>query len=239
MTYRNKVICISDIWELLSDRIDNTPELYSFSVGDDEIFDEQFVKSLIETDYISRSFKNMNENPVYGFEKLWITFRLKHDSEFIEMWNAVNSTYNPLNEYSETRTTTPNITAATTNTYGRTSTNSGGITTQYGKTETVQTNTYDGSLRDSGKSTAGGSDTSTNTLTNTLGGTDSSTTATTGTSTETITGYKDSAAHALEKDISFKLRYNVADNFIKSFMNEYTFYDNDNAKGCQWYGILY
>lgn len=231
MTYKNKVICISDIWGDLATRIENVPTIYTFSVGNDEIFDEQFVKSLIEIDYISRSFKNPDNNPVYGFEKLWETFRLKHDSEFADMWNAVNATYNPLNEYSETRTTTPNITAATTNTYGRTSTNSGGITTQYGKTETVQTNTYDGSLRDSGKSTAGGSDTSTNTLTNTLGGTDSSSTQTTGTSTETITGYKDSAANALERDISFKLRYNVADNFIKSFMNEYTFFDNDNARG--------
>lgn len=232
MTYKNKIICISDIWDELATRIENVPEIYTFSVGDVDVFDEQFVKSLIEIDYISRSFKNPDNSPVYGFEKLWQTFRLKHDSEFTDMWNAVNATYNPLNEYSETRTTTPNITAATTNTYGRTSTNSGGITTQYGKTETVQTNTYDGSLRDSSKSTAGGSDTSTNTLTNTLGGTDSSSTQTTGTSTETITGYKDSAASALERDISFKLRYNVADNFIKSFMNEYTFYDNENARGC-------
>lgn len=232
MSDKGKIILISDIWSEWETRINNVPQIYTFTVGDDEVFDEDFVKNIIECDYMSRSFRSPSLNAVTGIEKLWTVFRLKHDSEFATMYTATIAQYNPLNTYSETKLITPNITAATTNTYGRTSTNSGGVSTTYGRTETRQTNTYDGTLRDSEKVTNGGSDSNTNTLKNTLGGTDSSSTTTSGTSTETINGYKESPVVGLEKDISFKLRYNVADNFIKAFFAEYTFFDNDNSRGC-------
>lgn len=230
--YKDKVIKIYDMWDLWKVRINDIPEMYSFSDGSDDIFDEQFLINVIRTNYLERSFLNRMENPVNGIERLWIGFRYQHDEEFLNMFRTVNTQYNPLYTYSETKILTPNITAATTNTYGRTSTNSGGVSTTYGKVETRQTNTYDGSLRDSEKLTNSGSDSNTNTLKNTLGGIDSSSTQTTGSTTETVNGYKESPVIGLERDISFKIRYNVADNYVKAFFAECTFFDNDNARGC-------
>lgn len=237
--YKNKVIKIFDIWDLWSERIANMPEIYSLSCDAGDIFDDTFLTYVIETDYLERSFINRMENPVYGIERLWIAFRYKHDTEFINMFNTLNIEYNPLNTYSETKIISPNITAATTNTYGRTSTNSGGTSNAHGHIETKQINTYNGSLRDGEKITHSGTDSVTDTRVNTLGGTDSSSTTTSGSSTETITGYKESPVIGLERDIAFKIRYNVADNYVKAFIAECTFFDNDNAKGGHLFEFLY
>lgn len=238
--YKGKIIKISDVWDDWKARINNVPVLYTLYANQSAtaIFDETFVTLIVETEYQERSYLCPLANASAGIEKLWLAFRNKHDAEYRRIYDDLNLQYDPRYSYSETKTLTPNITNATTNTYGRTSTNSGGISNTYGKTETRQTNTYDGQLRDSEKVTNGGSDSNTNTLKNTLGGTDSSSTTTTGSTTETINGYKDSAIATLEKDISFQLRYNVADNYIKAFMAEYTFFDNDNARGCNIWPLL-
>lgn len=238
--YKGKIIKISDVWDDWKARINNVPVLYTLYANQSAtaIFDETFVSLIIETEYQQRSYLCPLANASAGIEKLWLAFRNKHDAEYRRIYDDLNVTYDPRYTYSEMKTITPNLTNSTTNTYGRTSTNSGGISTTYGKTETTQTNTYDGQLRDSSKTTAGGSDSNTNTLKNTLGGTDTSSTSTTGTSTETINGYKDSAIYGLEKDIAYQMQYNVADNYIKAFMAEYTFFDNDNARGCNIWPLL-
>jgi hypothetical protein len=103
----------------------------------------------------------------------------------------------------------------------------------HGKNVTGQTNTYDGELRDSAKSTESGS-TGTSTFdssTNKLGGTDSQTATTTGTTTEEKNGYKTNPYEQLEKYISFNARFNLRDMIISGFTKECLFYDNGNGGG--------
>lgn len=204
---------------------DNTYDILSTSDFLDEIKTNYY-----EMSYISHLDKSYD---ISHFAQLWALYVRRHTDEWQRILNCELLNIAPSNDYSETRLITPNLTNATTNTYGRTSTNSGGTsqTTTHGKVTTGQNNTYDGTLRDSGKTTESGSTgiSTTDTTTNTLGGSDSSTTTTTGTSSETRHGYKNNPFDNMEKYIEYFARFNLRDMIISGFTKECLFYDNGNG----------
>lgn len=193
-------------------------------------FLNEIMTNYYEMSYLTHKSK---EQDVTEFVNMWNLYKLRHDDEWGKIFATMQQDINPAWTYSEQRTITPNITSTNTNTYGRTSTNSGGTTTtvSHGKVVTGQTNTYDGELRDSGKTSETGSTgtTLTDTTKNTLGGTDSQTAKTTGTTTEEKHGYKTSPYEQLEKYIEFNARFNLRDMIISGFTKECLFYDNGNG----------
>lgn len=224
------VVEIADIYETLQDLVAESSTLFDITINDVTVLTTDDLMNALYIDYYERSFVTQNATFAAGFIRIWNYFKSKHDNEFAAILAATLAEYDPLTTYAENRTITPNITNKTENTYGRTSTNSGGISTTYGKIDTNQLNTYDGSLRNSTKSTLSGTDSNTNTLKNTLGGTDKSETKTTGSNTITIDGYKENPTKQLESEISFRIRYDIKELIIKTFASEYLFYDNDNYK---------
>lgn len=211
----------------------------SFTIGDDTYnilttadFLAEIENNYYEMSYISHKDKNYD---ITQFSMIWGLYIKRHTDEWQKILNVELMNLNPAGDYSETRIITPNLTNATTNTYGRTSTNSGGISTTitHGKVTNGQTNTYDGVLRDSAKTTESGTtgNSSIDTTKNTLGGTDSATTTTTGTSTETKNGYKNNPFENAQKSIEFYTRFNLRDMIISGFTKECLFYDNGNGGG--------
>ena len=215
----------------------------SFTIGDDTYnilttadFLSELDTNYHEMSYISHKDKSY-DNSV--FTTHWLLYCKRHVDEWQRILQNELLTINPSNDYGETRIITPNITAETTNEYGRISTNSGGIsnTVTHGKVVTGQSNTYDGALRDSAKSTESGTTgtSSTDTTKNTLSGSDTATTTTTGTSTETRTGFKNSPFDNMVKSIEYYARFNLRDMIITGFTKECLFYDNGNGGGDLWH----
>lgn len=186
--------------------------------------------------YISHQPENYD---VTTFIAIWHVYKNRHIDEWSRLYRDVKLTqsadYDPTLSYKETRETTPDITTESTTDYGHVinSSNSGSDSTTYGKVTTDQTNTYDGALRDSGKSTDSGSDSRTlsNSGTDTHSGTDTNTTTTTGTTTETKSGYKDNPLINLQADIDFSFKNNLRDLIINNFAREFLIYDNKYRGG--------
>jgi len=190
--------------------------------------------------YRQMSFTCYDDSYLSGFIQNWELYKQRHYDEWgiIYGYLQYSGDIDPVSDHYEYSTVSPDLETATE--YGRTSTNDGTITTEleHGKITTTQTNTYDGVLRDSGKSTDDGTDTTTNTLadSNTLSGTD--TVTTTGTTTQEKRGYKSNPFENMNTAIQFHNIYNLRDLIINNFVREFMFYDNDNAKGGQ-YGVYY
>ena len=195
----------------------------------------------LEYMYYDRSYISHQsaDKDLICFIMLWDIYKKRHFDEWTKIFESVALTesenFNPLNTYSETKTTTPNLTNSSTTTYGRVVTDviDSTDTLSHGKVTTDQTNTYDGTLRDSDKSTNSGSDTRSidNTTTSTNSGTDSNTTTTTGTNTETKTGYNTNPVDNLQRFIDFSFKNNLRDFIINNFVREFLFYNNDNGEG--------
>ena len=168
---------------------------------------------------------------------LWNLYKKRYSEEWGKIYKDVAYTtaqnYNPMNEYSETKTITPDITNTTSREYG--SDNDTTTTVTHGLVNTMQTNTYEGALRDSGKSTNSGTDTTSSEQD--ISGSDEVTSTTTGTTTETKSGYRTNPLDNLQKDIDFAFRNNLRDLIINNFARDILFYNNDN-RGCS-YGICY
>ena len=205
---------------------------------------------LLELEYNYHDMSYISHQPesndVTAFISLWSIYKLQHANEWEKIYKAVQYTqsqgYDPTLSYKEIRETTPDITTESSTVYGHviSSSNSGSDSTSYGKVTTDQTNTYDGALRDSGKSTDSGSDSRTlsNSGTDTHSGTDTNTTTTTGTTTETKSGYKDNPLVNLQTDIDFNLRNDLRDIIINNFAREFLIYDN-NYRGGLYNGFYY
>lgn len=174
-----------------------------------------------------------------AFIALWNIYKLRHNDEWERIYKALQYTqsqdYDPTLNYKETRETTPDITTESSTDYGHviTSSASGSDSTSYGKVITDQTNTYDGELRDSGKSTDSGSDSRilSNSGSDTHSGTDTNTTTTTGTTTETKEGFRDNPLINLQTDIDFSFKNNLRDLIINNFAREFLIYDNKYRGG--------
>lgn len=208
--------------------------------GDTVLSNDDFLLELanmfVEMSYISHSTEEYDVNT---FTNLWDIYKKRH----IDEWTFIHSTFamdiDPLTDYAETKTITPDISVTSNITYGRTSTNSGGVSYTHGKTTTTQTNTYDGTLRDSYKSTDSGTDSTTDTTVNTLGGNDKNITRTAGSSTESKSGYKNNPFENLQRGVEYSARFNLRDMIISGFTKEFLFYDNDNGNGGCLYGVYY
>ena len=178
------------------------------------------------------------EHDIDEFVNIWTLYTLRHNEEWTYLFNCEHETIDPLNNYHETKTITPDITVSNTGSYGRTNTN-GGSTSQtvaHGKNTTGQTNTYDGTLRDSAKTTEGGTTTTTNTdnTTNRSTGVETGVAHTSGTSTETKTGYNTNPYDNMKKGVEFIARFNLREMIISDFTKECLFYDNGNGGGNEW-----
>lgn len=222
----------------------NTSE---YSTAFDIVIDNTTVVStsefLLELEYNFHDMSYISHQPesydVTAFIALWSIYKLRHADEWEKIYKAVQYTqsqdYDPTLSYKEVRETTPDITTESSTEYGHTitSSTSGSDSTTYGKVTTDQTNTYDGALRDSGKSTDSGSDSRTlsNSGTDTHSGTDTNTTTTTGTTTETKSGYKDNPLVNLQTDIDFNFKNNLRDLIINNFAREFLIYDNQYRGG--------
>lgn len=189
--------------------------------------------SYYDMSYISHSDKTYD---IAVLLSQWSMYKDRHLDEWTRIFNDVALTqsadFNPMLSYKETRVTEPDLTVESETTYGKVITSDLDTTNEieHGKTTTGQTNTYDGTLRDSEKSTDSGTDTTTimGTNTDTASGSDSNTTTTTGTNTETKEGYKDNPLTNLQTDIDFAFKNNLRDLIITGFAKEILFYDNGN-----------
>ena len=210
--------------------IDNTPVLTTTD------FMHELEYMYYDMSYISHQSADKD---LIAFIMLWDIYKKRHFDEWTKIFESVALTeaenYNPLNTYSETKITTPDLTVTSETTYGREVTDvvDSTDTLTHGKVTTDQTNTYDGTLRDSDKSTNSGSDTRSidNTTTSTNSGSDSNTTTTTGTNTETKTGYNTNPVDSLQRFIDFSFKNNLRDLIINNFVREFLFYNNDNGEG--------
>lgn len=230
MTHGN-VILIDSIIPDLQTYILTHPNHFKITYENvDIVTDTDFINEL-RMMYRQMSFLTYDDNHLGGFLELWDLYLARHDSEYQYIYNTFINTAidNSAYDYYANETATPDLTTETT--YGKVSTDGGTVTseTEYDSDTTTQTNTYDGQLRDSGKTTKGGSDTTTNTLDNstTLSGTDSTTTS--GTNTIEKYGYKSNPFDNMEKAISYIWRYNLRDLILNNFAREMLFYDNDNG----------
>lgn len=200
---------------------------------------EDFINEL-KIAYRQMSFTCYDDSYLSGFLQNWGLYKKRHYDEWQIIWNYLqgSSDLDPSADKHEYEVATPDLTSETT--YGKVSTNGGTITSAlaHGKVTTNQTNTYDGALRDSAKSTDSGTDTTTNTLadTNTLSGKDSTTTS--GTNTVEKTSYSHSPFDNLNKAIMFYNTYNLRDLIIDNFTKEFMFYDNGNEEVMR-YGFYY
>ena len=234
----NRIVDIENVIEKLFDDYGNTNTFnvtFEWDGANVDVLTTAEFLNEISTNYYEMSYltHKAKEQDIVEFVNMWNLYKLRHGDEWGKIFASLQMDINPAWTYSEQRTITPNITNTNTNTYGRTSTNSGGTTTtvSHGKVITGQTNTYDGQLRDSAKSTESGTTTNgvVDTTTNTLGGTDSQTATTTGSTTEEKHGYKTSPYEQLEKYIEFNARFNLSDMIISGFTKECLFYDNGNG----------
>ena len=182
-------------------------------------------KSMLKTD--------TNASDLNDLKYQWNNFKAHYIDEWQNIFTSYLTEYDPLNEYSETKITTPDLETESSTNYGRVldySIDHNNDTTTYGGNTTAKINTYDGVQHNASYTTNGGSDTraykENNKTTNS--GNDTTTITNTGTNTETKTGYKNSPAKTLSDNIIFKARCNLRDLVIKQFANEFLFYDNNN-----------
>ena len=234
----NRIVDIENIIETLFDEYGNTNTFnvtFEWDGANVDVLTTADFLNEIATNYYEMSYltHKAKEQDVTEFVNMWNLYKLRHGDEWGKIFAVMQMEINPTWDYSEIKTITPNLTSTNTNTYGRTTTNSGGTSTlvSHGKNVTGQTSTYDGELRDSAKSAESGSTgtTTTDTQTSALGGTDSQTATTKGTTTEEKNGYKTNPYEQLEKYISFNVRFDLRDMIISGFTKECLFYDNGNG----------
>lgn len=215
----------------------------SISILDGSEFLDELDYMHYDMSYLSNKSKS---DDVVVFIKLFTLYKLRHMEEWTRIFDnlqIINSqTYDPKASYYEDKTITPDITTESTIDYGRIS-DTTTLTSDamvHGLSTTSQTNTYDGELRNTGKSTNSGTDTHTisGSGTDELSGTDTTTTSTSGTTTERRIGSKDNILVNLQTDIDFAARNNLRDLIINNFVKEFMFYNNDN-KGVNIYGFYY
>ena len=180
------------------------------------------------------------------FIQLWGLYKLRHQDEWTRIFDSLqvihSQSYDPRASYYENKTITPDITTESTIEYGRISDTSSSTTDglTHGLIVQAKTNTYDGELRDSAKTSNTGTDTRaiSSSGSDELSGSDTTTSTTSGTTTETRTGSRDNILVNLQTDIDFAARNNLRDLIINNFIKEFMFYNNDN-KEVGIYGFYY
>lgn len=236
-----RIVDIKDIIQPLS--APTYERALDITIGTDTVLTTADMLLELEYTYHDMSFvSHKAADDVDTFLTHWNIYKKRYSAEWERIYNDVALTqsadYNPMLQYSETKTITPDIEVESSTEYGHIITGSGSSSLGHGMTVTDQTNTYDGALRDGSKSTQSGTDTTTASNTDTHSGTDTNTTTTTGSTTETKEGYRDNPLDNLQRDIDFTFRNNLRDLIINNFARDYLFYNNENKEGC-CYGIFY
>lgn len=214
---------------------------FDITINNDTVLYTSDFLTELEYNYHDMSYisHQPESNDVTVFLAIWGIYKQRHSDEWERIYKAIQYTqsqdYDPTLNYKETKEITPDITTESSTDYGHviTTSNSSSDSTTYGKVTTDQTNTFDGALRDSDKSTDSGSDSRSlsNSGSDTHSGTDTNTTTTTGTTTETKTGYRDNPLANLQTDIDFSFKNNLRDLIINNFAREFLIYDNKYSGG--------
>lgn len=207
----------------------------SVSILDGSEFLDELDYMHYDMSYVSNKSKS---DDIAVFIKLFTLYKLRHMEEWTRIFDnlqIINSqTYDPRTSYYENKTITPDITTESTIEYGRVSDTSSSTTDglTHGLVVQAKTNTYDGELRDSAKTSNTGTDTRaiSSSGSDELSGSDTTTSTTSGTTTETRTGSRDNILVNLQTDIDFAARNNLRDIIINNFIKEFMFYNNDNRE---------
>lgn len=221
-----------------------------FDITINEVSIMEGTELLNELDNMYYDMSFVSHEPVTGdvpkFIQLWGLYKLRHFDEWTRIFDNLqvikSQNYDPRASYYENKTITPDITTESTIEYGRISDTSSSTTDglTHGLIIQAKTNTYDGELRDSAKTSNTGTDTRaiSSSGSDELSGSDTTTSTTSGTTTETRTGSRDNILVNLQTDIDFAARNNLRDLIINNFIKEFMFYNNDN-KEVNIYGFYY
>lgn len=233
-----RIVRVSDIIPLI-----NTPEystVFDVTIDNNTVLSTNDFITELEYNYHDMSFisHQPKEYDLTAFIMHWGLYKKRYNDEWATIYRDVAlskaQTFNPMSDYGETKTVTPDITVESTTEYGRITDTTDDL--EHGLTNTLQTNTFEGNLRDSGKSTNSGTDSRTANTTDS--GSDTNTSTTTGSTTETKEGYRTNPLVNLQTDIDFTFKNNLRDLIINNFAREVLFYNNDNEEGYT-YGIYY
>lgn len=240
----NRIVDIENIMETLFETYSDTTAFdVSFTLDGVQynvLSTADFLNEL-ETNYYEMSYltHKAKEFDIDEFVNIWHLYILRHNDEWTHIFNTEHLGIDPLNDYHETKTYTPDISVSNSGTFGRTSSNAESNTNNinHGKNTLAQTNTYDGVLRDSAQTGESGNTTTTNrgTATARTNGTETSVSRTQGNTTETKTGYKNNPFDNAQKAVEYYSRFNLRDMIISGFTKECLFYDNGNGGGCLWH----
>lgn len=239
-----KIINVSDVYERLYNTYHETDAFaITITIGEDSytVMNTLLFLSELQTNYYEMSYITHIDGEggdISGFTTYWTLYKQHHIDEWTQILKSQLLEFDPRNTYHETRTYSPNITTANSGSYGRISANSGGTssTVNHGKNTVGQTNTYDGTLRDSAKSTESGNTTTTNTdsTVNKSNGVETSKSHTSGTTTETKDGYNTNPYETMTAGIEFTARFDLGKLIMDGFSKECLFYDNGNGSDEKW-----
>lgn len=193
------------------------------------------VDALIARNYTKRFiWYDTNAEPLTGAEALALHFRdtLKTlDAQIAALATAALADFDPLTDFSRSRTYYETAGNTKETTYGKTDTRAGNntVTTTYNSNTTNDVVTFDATLRDNTKSTRGGSDTSAgmDANTSTLSGKDTTTDDGDRSIIENVTGNNRNMSENLAKYLDVKLRDDVLDFVLSQFERRYLFYGGE------------
>lgn len=239
-----RVVDIKDVIPYLKDHSDDM----DITIGEVTVIDGLDVIDELELQHYELSFVSHRPKEYDGeiFIKTWLLYRSRHYDEWVRIFDDLqilhSDDYDPTMSYYEDKVITPNISTASSQAYNRqTATSATNSDNTIHDTETVvQSNSYDGELRDAAKTTVDDNDTHMYAASGTDAsqGVDTALSTTTGTTSEHRQGSRDNIIVNLQTDIDFTVRNNLRDLIVNNFVREFLFYNNENREvGC--YGIYY
>ena len=239
---------VVDIKNIISE-LDLLPDNpFHITIHDVVVVDSTDLLSELHNMYYDMSYVSHREKEfdVLQFLDLWTLYKRRHADEWVRIFDDLqilhSEDYDPTMSYYEDKVITPNISTASSQAYNRqTATSATNSDNTIHDTDTVvQSNSYDGELRDAAKTTVDDTDTHMYAASGTDAsqGVDTALSTTTGTTSEHRQGSRDNIIVNLQTDIDFTARNNLRDLIVNNFVREFLFYNNENREvGC--YGIYY
>lgn len=198
---------------------------YSYTISDDYI-----LPALVERNY-SKRFNYYEGDPDDALYSMWVRTLKTLDTQIKALAYAAVVEFNPMNDYTRSRSYSETAENTRETTYGKKDTRagSGSNTTTYNSTVTNDIVTYDDTLRDHTKSTRGGtdSDSSSSSSSSTLSGKDTQQDDGGREITETVTGTSRSPADNLRAYLDTMLRDDVLDFVLAVFERRYLYYGGE------------
>ena len=145
----NRIVDIETIMETLFETYSDTTAFdVSFTLDGVQynvLSTADFLNEL-ETNYYEMSYltHKAKEFDIDEFVNIWHLYILRHNDEWTHIFNTEHLGIDPLNDYHETKTYTPDISVSNSGTFGRTSSNAESNTNNinHGKNTLAQTNTW-------------------------------------------------------------------------------------------------